>query len=157
MSAEYKGQNPLDIAKQAEQDLNSHANVHGTDPNTANPNRGPGASDSGTYSPSVRPYKQHTNPALATESGINESAVNKFPGATVTVGSGASGAGNNRDIPLSEGGDTNPATGQLYKAGDFEKGVGAPEVKDASYAKNHGGESDADAPVRQGQGQTGKP
>ncbi|KAJ4984963.1 hypothetical protein SVAN01_09569 [Stagonosporopsis vannaccii] len=139
MSAEYKGQNPLDIAKQAEADLNSRANVHGTDPNTANPNRGPQASDS------------------AKESGIDESAVNKFPGATVTVGSGASGAGNNRDIPLSEGGDINPATGQLYKAGDFEKGVGAPEQKDASYAANHGGEPDANAPVRQGRGQTGKP
>ena len=99
----------------------------------------------------------HTNNPPATESGIDESAVNKFPGATVTVGSGASGAGNNRDIPESEGGDINPATGKLYKAGDFEKGVGAPEVKDASYAKNHGGEPDANAPVRQGQGQTGKP
>ncbi|KAH6621861.1 hypothetical protein C7974DRAFT_212212 [Boeremia exigua] len=131
MSAEYKGQNPIDIAKQAEQNLNSHSNVHGTDPNTVNPNRGPGASDS------------------AIDSGIDESAVNKFPGATVTVGSGASGGGNNRDIPLSEGGDINPATGQLYKAGDFEKGVGAPETRDASYAKNHGGEPDANAPVRQ--------
>ncbi|KAJ4404316.1 hypothetical protein N0V91_006010 [Didymella pomorum] len=139
MSAEYKGQNPLDIAKQAEADLNSRANVQGRDPNTANPKHGAGVSDS------------------ARESGIDESAVNKFPGATVTVGSGASGAGNNRDIPLSEGGDINPATGQLYKAGDFEKGVGAPEVRDASYARNHGGEPDADAPVRQGQGQTGKP
>jgi hypothetical protein len=99
----------------------------------------------------------HTNNPPATESGIDESAVNKFPGATVTVGSGASGAGNNRDIPESEGGDINPATGKPYKAGDFEKGVGAPEVKNASYAKNHGGEPDADAPVRQGQGQTGKP
>lgn len=49
MSAEYKGQNPLEIAKQAEKDLNSRANVHGTDPNTANSNRGPGASDSGTF------------------------------------------------------------------------------------------------------------
>ena len=36
MSAEYKGQNPLDIAKQAEADLNSRANVQGRDPNTAN-------------------------------------------------------------------------------------------------------------------------
>lgn len=49
MSAEYKGQNPLDIAKQAEKDLNSHANVHGTDPNTANPKHGAGVSDSSTF------------------------------------------------------------------------------------------------------------
>jgi len=157
MSAEYKGQNPLDIAKQAEADLNSHANVHGTDPNTANPNRGPKASDSGMQSSSIYQNNARANHVPATESGIDESAVNKFPGATVTVGSGASGAGNNRDIPLSEGGDINPATGQLYKAGDFEKGVGAPEQRDVSYAANHGGEPDANAPVRQGQGQTGKP
>ena len=102
-------------------------------------------------------YFTITNNHTATESGIDESAVNKFPGATVTVGSGATGGGNNRVIPESEGGDINPATGKLYKAGDFEKGVGAPEVKDASYARNHGGEPDANAPVRQGQGQTGKP
>jgi hypothetical protein len=49
MSAEYKGQNPLDIAKQAEKDLNSRENVHGTDPNTVNSNRGTGASDSGKH------------------------------------------------------------------------------------------------------------
>ena len=49
MSAEYKGQSPLDIAKQAEKDLNSRANVHGTDPNTANSNSGPKPSDSGTH------------------------------------------------------------------------------------------------------------
>ena len=102
-------------------------------------------------------YSAITNNPTATESGIDESAVNKFPGATVTVGSGATGSGNNRVIPESEGGDINPATGKLYKAGDFEKGVGAPEVRDASYARNHGGEPDANAPVRQGQGQTGKP
>jgi hypothetical protein len=51
MSAEYKGQNPLDIAKQAEADLNSRANVQGRDPNTANPKHGAGVSDSGTSSP----------------------------------------------------------------------------------------------------------
>jgi hypothetical protein len=156
MSAEYQGQNPLDIAKQAEADLNSRANVQGRDPTTANPKHGAAVSDSGMVSP-AHIHEQHTDCLSARESGVDESAVNKFPGATVTVGSGASGAGNNRDIPLSEGGDINPATGQLYKAGDFEKGVGAPEVKDASYASNHGGEPDANAPVRQGQGQTGKP
>ena len=53
MSAEYKGQNPLDIAKEAEKDLNSYANVHGTDPNTANPKHGAGVSDSGTFLPNL--------------------------------------------------------------------------------------------------------
>ncbi|KAF3041376.1 hypothetical protein E8E12_009008 [Didymella heteroderae] len=139
MSAEYQGQNPLNIAKQAEADLNSRANVQGRDPNTANSKHGARVSDS------------------ARESGIDEYAVNKFPGAAVVVGPGVSGVGKNSEIALSEGGDTNPATGQLYEAGDFEKGVGSPEVRDASYARNHGGEPDADAPVRQGQGQTGKP
>lgn len=50
--------------------------------------------------------------AIATESGVDSSVENKFPGAQVTYGSAASGAGNNRDIPLSEGGDINPKTGQ---------------------------------------------
>ncbi|OSS44009.1 hypothetical protein B5807_11374 [Epicoccum nigrum] len=138
MAAEYKGQTPLDIAKQAEQDLNSYENVHGTDPNTrAKPKNGVTVSDS------------------AWESGVDDGAAQKFPGGSVTYGSAASGAGNNRDIPEHEGGGINPATGRSYKAGDFERGVGAPEKRDASYSARHGGEPDADAPVRQGQGQTG--
>ena len=48
MSAEYQGQNPLNIAKQAEADLNSRANVQGRDPNTANSKHGARVSDSGT-------------------------------------------------------------------------------------------------------------
>lgn len=43
------------------------------------------------------------------ESGIDESATSKFPGASVTTGSAASGAGDNRDMP--EGG-INPNTGK---------------------------------------------
>ena len=46
------------------------------------------------------------------ESGVDESVVNKFPGSEVKVGSAASGAGDNREIPLEEGGDINRATGQ---------------------------------------------
>ena len=46
------------------------------------------------------------------ESGINEAATRKFPGSEVTVGSAASGAGDNREIPIGEGGDINRATGQ---------------------------------------------
>ena len=53
------------------------------------------------------------------ESGVDESAVNKFPGAEVTHGSAASGAGDNRDIPIEEGGSINPTTGQyVYKRCD---------------------------------------
>ena len=53
------------------------------------------------------------------ESGIDESAVRKFPGSEVTVGSAASGAGDNREIPVEEGGDINRATGQYEFPGPF--------------------------------------
>jgi hypothetical protein len=43
------------------------------------------------------------------ESGVDQTVENKFPGAEVTYGSAASGAGDNRDMP--EGG-INPKTGQ---------------------------------------------
>ena len=43
---------------------------------------------------------------------MDEDVVNKFPGSEVTVGSAASGAGDNREIPVEEGGDINRATGQ---------------------------------------------
>ncbi|KAF2683076.1 hypothetical protein K458DRAFT_306240, partial [Lentithecium fluviatile CBS 122367] len=71
-----------------------------------------------------------------------------FPGATVTHGSSASGAGDNREIPLSEGGDVNPVTGQLYKARDFE-GTGGPEDKARKYAEDNGGNGDVRGDVRQ--------
>jgi hypothetical protein len=67
----------------------------------------------------------------------------KFPGSTVEYGTGAS---NNRTIPESEGGSVNPATGQMYKAGEFAKGgVGAPEAAREGYAKRHGGEDGVDS------------
>ncbi|KAI8171455.1 hypothetical protein K4K49_004231 [Colletotrichum sp. SAR 10_70] len=62
------------------------------------------------------------------ESGVDESVKDKLPGSEVTIGSAASGAGSNRDIPAEEGGGVSPKTGQLYKAGDFE-GPGGPEDK----------------------------
>jgi hypothetical protein len=49
---------------------------------------------------------------LALESGIDESATHKFAGSDVVYGSAASGAGNNREIPLSEGGSVDPRTGK---------------------------------------------
>ncbi|KAF2133729.1 hypothetical protein P153DRAFT_281124 [Dothidotthia symphoricarpi CBS 119687] len=113
MSAEYQGKDPLELAKQAEKDLGSSAAVHGH-----------GGSDS------------------TRESGVDESVTNKFPGSTVAYGSAASGQGDNREIPLSEGGDLDPKTGKPYKAGDYEDVVGNPEDKDRKYAKDHGGEDD---------------
>ncbi|KAH7383795.1 hypothetical protein BKA66DRAFT_491816 [Pyrenochaeta sp. MPI-SDFR-AT-0127] len=103
---------PIKIAEQAERDLGSEAALKG-----------------------------HSGSDSTRESGIDASVTNKFPGSTVEYGSGASGQGNNRDIPLSEGGDVNPTTGKLYKAGDFVKGgVGAPQARDQTYAENHGGD-----------------
>ncbi|CAO2650204.1 Nn.00g014960.m01.CDS01 [Neocucurbitaria sp. VM-36] len=120
MSSEYKNTNPLKVAEQAERDLGSDAAI-----------KGHGGSDS------------------TRESGIDESVTSKFAGSTVEYGSGASGQGNNRDIPLSEGGDLNPKTGQPYKAGDFSRGgVGAPEARDQKYAENHGGEDDVRGNIR---------
>lgn len=48
----------------------------------------------------------------AGESGVNENVTAKFPGSSVTVGSAASGAGDNREIPVEEGGSINKETGQ---------------------------------------------
>ncbi|KAH8712119.1 hypothetical protein GQ44DRAFT_625726 [Phaeosphaeriaceae sp. PMI808] len=115
MSAEYKNTDINKLALDAERDLNSTSAKQGHDGKF-------GASDS------------------TRESGIDEAVTTKFPGSTVEYGTGAS---NNRSIPVSEGGDINPATGQLYKAGEFAHGgVGAPEAKERSYAQGHGGEDD---------------
>ena len=84
-------------------------------------------------------HSTNPNPA-ANDTGVDESVTSKFPGSTVEYGSGGS---NNRTLPESEGGSTNPATGKPYKQGDFAHGgVGAPEAKAEGYAKNHGGEDD---------------
>ena len=41
------------------------------------------------------------------DSGVDETVTSKFPGSTVTVGPAASGLGDNREIPVEEGGDIN--------------------------------------------------
>jgi len=129
MSAEYKGQDPLDIAKQAEQDLNSHTAKHGHDANLSS-NHGHGASDS------------------TAESGVDESVRGKFPGADVQIGS--TGSGDNRPIPVSEGGDIG-ANGRTTKAKDFE-GEGGPEDKARQYAEDNPGNDDVRSNIRQGGG-----
>ncbi|KAH7130256.1 hypothetical protein B0J11DRAFT_522746 [Dendryphion nanum] len=115
MSSEYSSTDPLTLAKQAERDLNSHAAIHGHEGRK-------GTSDS------------------TTESGINTAATTKFPGSTATYGSAASGAGNNREIPESEGGGVDPQSGKPYKARDFQGGIGGPEDHAARYAQTHGGD-----------------
>ena len=46
----------------------------------------------------------------------------KFPGSTAEYGSHVSGVGDNRDIPVEEGGGIQKGTGRLTKAGDFDQG-----------------------------------
>jgi hypothetical protein len=114
-------QNPLDIAAQAERDLNSREAKTGASK----------PSDSGT-SPfqctipqprsirlacqggkrDVKTQTSYNIRGTANESGVNANVTNKFPGSTVTYGSAASGQGGNREIPESEGGGFNPKTGQ---------------------------------------------
>ncbi|RMX88491.1 hypothetical protein D0869_01574 [Hortaea werneckii] len=136
MSQAYEGQDPMKLAQQAERDLNSEwaKNEHKVS-DTAR--HAAGASDS------------------TAESGVDQSVQQKFPGASVTYGSAASGAGDNREIPLSEGGDINPATGKPYKAGDFE-GAGGPEDKARAFAEAQGGSDAIRSNIRQG-GETVRP
>ncbi|KAF2084275.1 hypothetical protein K490DRAFT_59697 [Saccharata proteae CBS 121410] len=130
MSAEYQGQNPLDIAAKAERDLNSHTAKHGHDANRS-AQHGHGASNS------------------TEESGVDVNGAEKFPGGSVLYGSAASGSGDNRAIPLEEGGDIQKGTGRLTKAGDFE-GPGGPEDKARMYAESQPGNDDVRSNIRQG-------
>ncbi|MCJ1257175.1 hypothetical protein MMC24_005000 [Lignoscripta atroalba] len=129
MSAEYEGQDPLEIAQRAERDLNSHSAKHGHNADLSS-SHGHGASDS------------------TAESGVDESVTSKFPGSTVQVGSAASGAGDNREIPIEEGGDLS-ASGRPTKARDFE-GPGGPETKQELYEQENPGNDDVSGNVRQG-------
>ncbi|KAM3425355.1 hypothetical protein BST61_g7302 [Cercospora zeina] len=76
-----QSQDPLEIAKQAERDL------------------------------ATQQAKGNTKSARdsANESGVNENVETKFPGATVKIG--GQGAGDNREIPLDEGGSIIKETG----------------------------------------------
>ncbi|KAK5687289.1 hypothetical protein LTS10_001427 [Elasticomyces elasticus] len=72
---------------------------------------------------------------------------------SVNYGSSASGAGDNRDISLEEGGDINPDTGKLFKAKDYE-GLGGPEDKAQAYSEAFGGDNAVRGNIRQ-QGESG--
>jgi hypothetical protein len=106
MSQGYEGQDPLTIAQQAERDLHSYAAKHGHDADVSS-RAGRGASDSSMSLSSflLFPFKR----MLLT---YYEIVRQKFPGADVVYGSAASGAGDNREILLSEGGDVDPKTGR---------------------------------------------
>ena len=62
---------------------------------------------------------------------------------------GGTGASNNKEIPLSEGGSINPETGKQTKAADFE-GTGGPEDKAAQAVETRGGDDDIRSNIRQG-------
>lgn len=79
----------------------------------------------------------------------------KLPGADVIYGSGASGAGDDREIPHGEGGEIDPRTGKPCKARDYE-GAGGPEDKAAMYAAENPGNAHVRENVRQG-GETIRP
>jgi len=85
-----------------------------------------------------------TNTFTADESGIDQSADNKFSefGAQSNYGSSVSGAGNNRDIPPEEGGDIQKGTGRMTKAGDFDQGAPGEGPEDVSkrQAQAYGGD-----------------
>ncbi|KIW27988.1 uncharacterized protein PV07_07680 [Cladophialophora immunda] len=132
MSELYKGQDLMDIAKQAERDLASAKSKHG-------------AQDSGFGGKTVSGGSVST-----TESGIDQSVTNKFPGSTAEYGRKVSGAGDNREIPVEEGGGIQKGTGRPTKAGDFEKGAAGEGPEDVSrkYAEEYGGNDDARSNVK---------
>ena len=147
MSAEYKNTDVNEIAKKAEQDLNSQSAVHGHNAGLSSTSF-PLPSPPPNFLPPIHP-KPLLTPSTATESGVDTANVEgKFPGAQVKYGSAASGAGNNREIPLDEGGSIK-ANGQPTKAGDFAHGgVGAPEERDQTYVHTHGGDDEIRGNVR---------
>lgn len=84
------------------------------------------------------------------ESGIDLGVENKFPGSTAVYGSKASGAGDNREIPVEEGGGIQKGTGRPTKAGDFAKGEAGqgPEDLATERVEKYGGEDDIRRNIR---------
>ncbi len=91
MAEQYKDVDPLTLAHQAERDLNT-------------PQAKTGSSNLSD---------------TANESGVDPSVTDKFPGSTVQVGSAASGAGDNREIPVEEGGDLISKPGEKSGSGQY--------------------------------------
>jgi len=92
------------------------------------------ASQSATRACSV-PTSNFSTPTSycpAWEPSFDDCAARKFSGGSIIYSSAAAGAGNDRDIPEHADGGINPATGQSYKAGNFERDIGAPEKRGAS-------------------------
>jgi hypothetical protein len=147
MSEQYKGQDLLDIAAKAEQDLNSSQAKTGTTSGFGGKTVSGGSlsSTSSMLLPFVRsPLQYILTSSPADESGIDQSVTNKFPGSTAEYGSKVSGAGDNREIPVEEGGDIQKGTGRPTKAGDFDQGAPGEGPEDISRraAEDRGGDND---------------
>jgi hypothetical protein len=145
MAAEYQGQDPMVIAKQAERDLNSQKAPLSDSSKSSSTQRTP--------QPNLVETTTNISPSTAQDSGVNENVEAKFPGAEVKIG--GQGSSDNRQIPVSEGGSIDPTTGKQTKASDFE-GVGGPEDKAAIDREVRGGDNDIRDNIRQG-GSTVRP
>lgn len=66
-----------------------------------------------------RQKPQSLTARIETESGVNEGVTAKFPGSVVKTGSQASGQGDNREIPVDEGGDLIRKPGEKGGAGQY--------------------------------------
>ena len=77
------------------------------------------------------------------DSGIDDSATSKYPGATVTTGPQITG----REIPPEHGGDIKQ-TGRVTKDSDFE-GEGGPETTQQSYKEEYPGNDNVEGNVNQ--------
>ena len=74
----------------------------------------------------------------------------KFPGSTAEYGSKVSGAGDNREIPVEEGGDIQRGTGRPTKAGDFDQGAPGegPEHLKEQNEQQFGGNDDVRSNIK---------
>lgn len=110
-SKNYEGQDPLVLTRQAERDLNSHGAKHGL--SSAD-------SDMLLFQPIVL-LESAIDKHQATESGVDTNVTQNFPDSTVKVGSAASGAGDNREMPVDEGGDLITKPGDKSGCGQYVK------------------------------------
>ncbi len=97
--------------------------------------------DSSPLHPTLKRLITLSSPTAA-ESGVDATVERKFPGSNVTYGSAASGAGDNREIPVEEGGAQQRGTGRMTKAGDFDQGEAGEGPEDVARRRE---EDDAEA------------
>lgn len=139
MSQDYSGEDPTILAKRAERDLNSYEAKTGHEKSSTGIQCYP--KNSFPITLTLSRLITLSSPT-ATESGVDATAENKFPGSQVTYGSAASGAGDNREIPSEEGGAQQRGTGRMTKAGDFDQGEAGEGPEDVARRRE---EDDSEA------------